>query len=328
MDRTIRSAGSGFAQNWSDAFGCVIDAAKANSSILPLPSALASPFANVPLRVRLAPLIIAKGQADSGGEVRGDVITVMGGTSGAGDMPQKVRTGSIAPTTLRVTNAMAFSNNDLVLLADTNVAAGCMVQQLAPASAVTADQLSFAGADYSRDNGSLVNLGNFGANTFAIQLGSAPLNPPQMLLYGVGDNHTLFSFDLLRASGADPVPVADGVVEMRALYGVDTDPIPNGIINTWIDPGDAAQGYTQAALTDGTVVAQRKLRRIIAVRIGLILRTSLRERDAIPAATTLTLFGDLPVALRQTRTLTGEDLYYRFRTVEFTVPLRNTIYAP
>jgi type IV pilus assembly protein PilW len=347
MDRTIRSAGSGFSQNWLDAFGCVIDAAKANATILPLPTALDPPFATVPLQVRLAPLLIGKGMADTGGQVRGDVLTVMAGMSGGGDQPQAVSPPPFVPGKIRVTNALGYNNNDLVLLADATIDTtgatprpGCMLQQVAAAAgSVAGDQLDFAGADYSRDNGSIFGLNGFVSATspIAIQMGSvpavagAPTNPPQMLLYGVGDNNTLFTYDLLRVAGNTraPTPIADGIVEMRALYGVDTTvPNPDGSVDAWIDPGNAGTGYTRAQLTDGTALAQAKLHRIAAVRIGLILRTSLQERDPIPTGSTLTLFSDLPAALRQTRTLAGNELYFRYRTVEFTVPLRNPLYAP
>ena len=339
MDRSIRSAGSGFSQNWADAFGCVVDAWRSPSQILPLPAALDVPFANVPLRVRLAPILIGKGMADTGGQVRGDVLTVMASTSGGADQPQGVSPPPFVPGTIRVTNTLGYQNNDLILLADpdltANAAGGCMLQQVA-AGGVAGDQLTFTGARYSRDNGSVVGLGQFvGARSpIAIQMGSVPAaagalsNPPQMLLYGVGDNNTLSSYDLLRVAGNTPTPIADGVVEMRALYGVDSTAPPNGNVDAWIDPGNAGAGYTHALLTDGTPAAQTKLRSISAVRIGLILRTSLQERDPIPADSTLTLFGDLPAALRQTRTLAGDELYFRYRTVEFTVPLRNPLYAP
>ena len=342
MDRSIRSAGSGYSQNWLDSYGCVIDASKSNATILPLPTALPTPFALVPLKVRLAPVIIGKGLADSGGQVRGDVLTVMAGMSGGSDQPQAVSPPPFVPGTIRVTNTLGYQNNDLVLLADqgltTNTAKGCILQQVAAATGVVGDQLNFAGAEYSRDNGSVVGLGELvgSASPIAIQLGSvpavagAPSNPPQMLLYGVGDNNTLYSFDLLRVAGftAPPAPIADGVVEMRALYGVDTTAPPNGSVDVWIDPASA--GYTQAELTDGSPAAQTKLRSISAVRIGLILRTSLQERDQIPAGTTLTLFGGLPAPAPPpyTRTLAGDERFFRYRTIEFTVPLRNPLYAP
>ena len=345
MDRTIRSAGSGYSQNWLDSFGCVIDASKSNDQILPLPAALEPPFALVPLNVRLAPIVIGKGLADTGGQVRGDVITVMAGSSGGGAQPQAVLpppASMAAAGVARLTNTLGYQNNDLVLVADqglsTNPAKGCMLQQLTAAGGVTGDQLNFGGAEYSRDNGTVVGLSELVASTspIAIQMGNVPAvagassNPPQMLLYGVGDNNTLFSFDLLRVAGntTTPTPIADGVVEMRALYGVDTSATANGSVDTWIDPANAGASYTQALLTDGSAAAQDRLRRIAAVRIGLIMRTSLQERDPIPTGSTLRLFEDLPVALQQTRTLAGDELYFRYRTVEFTVPLRNPLYAP
>jgi type IV pilus assembly protein PilW len=359
MDRSIRSAGSGFAQNWPDAVGCVIDASRGGASVLPLPAALPTPFANVPLRVRLAPVLIGKGLADTGGQIRGDVLTVMSGTSGGSDMPQTVLPGSVTATTARVTNTLGYANNDLVLLADSAIdksgpapRPGCMLQQVAPATGIVGDQLDFTGANYSRTNGSVFPLTSFGGNTIAIQVGSAPANPPQMLLYGVGDDSTLFTYDLLRVAGNTtiPTPLADGVVEMRALYGIDTTvpapipmdttattPVPNGHIGAWVDPGNAITGYTQAQLTSGTLAAQQLLRRIVAIRVGLILRTSLQERDyeryygsapGTPPTTTLTLFSDLPPAVQQTRTIVGTDNLYRYRTFEFTIPLRNALYAP
>ena len=344
MDRTIRSAGSGYSQNWLDAFGCTIDAWKDGTQILPLPTALDAPFALVPLPLKLAPILIGKGMADTGGQVRGDVLTVMAGTAGASAQPQAV-SPPFAPSTIRMTNALGYQPNDLVLVADqglsTNPASGCKLEQVAAAAtSVGADQLALGGAQYSRDAGTVVGLNQLVASTspIAIQLGNVPAvagdpsNPPQMLLYGVGDNNTLNSFDLLRvglpANTRTPTPIADGVVEMRALYGVDTTATPDGNVDTWIDPANAGAGFTRALLSNGSVASQLNLRRISAVRIGLILRTSLQERDPIPAGSTLTLFGDLPVALRQTRVLAGDELFFRYRTVEFTVPLRNPLYAP
>ena len=56
-------------------------------------------------------------------------------------------------------------------------------------------------------------------------------------------------------------------------------------------------------------------------------RSSTNAPGALPN-TTLTLFGDLPAALQQTRTIVGTDNLYRYRTFEFTIPLRNPMFAP
>lgn len=331
LDRYIRSAGSGFSQSWSSAYGCLLDVSEGATHVLPMPTAIAatSAFANFTLPVRLAPIIIGKGLADSGGQVRGDVLAVMGGTAGFGESPQPVQPGSVTATNLRLSNTLGYATDDLVLLSDTGVAAGCMLQQVgAHLRTDTGQDLPLAGTYYAAA-GTKVNLADFGGSTIAIQLGNASANPPQFQMFGVGANSTLFSYDLLQPAAAD-VPVADGVVEMRALYRVDNSASYDGSILAWVDPV-AGSGYEASVLTDGSPASQVKLRRIVAIRLGFILRTSLQERPQdyqLPAGTILTLFGDLAGTLPQTRALSGGDLNYRYRTVDETIPLRNVLLAP
>ncbi len=333
LDRVVRSAGSGFAQNWTDVFGCRINAAKSGTVVLPRPSAFptTSPFANVPQTVRLMPVLIGKDLANtgtgSGAQRRGDVLTVIAGTGGFGELGQDVRTSSVTATAIGLQNTIAYKAGDLVLLADPGLPNGCMLQQV---SATSSDTLTLGG-QYANATGTNISMTNFAtsSNAVAIQLGgndATTPNLPTMQLYGVGDNSTLFSYDLLQSAGDTSVPVADGVVEMRALYGLDNTTPPDGVLDSWIDP-TSTSGYAVADLTDGSAAAQTKLRRIVAIRVGLILRTSLAERDDVsPSGTAVTLFNDL--GLPQTRTLTDAERKYRFRTVEMTIPLRNTLFAP
>lgn len=326
LDRSIRSAGSGFSQGWRYAFGCRINAAKSNAAILPMPSALPAPFASVPLTIRVAPVLIGKGLADTGTTTRGDVLAVMGGTAGFSEASGAVLPGSVTSASMRLPNVVGYRAGDLLLLADPTVPAGCMLQQI---TAAAVDTLTFGGS-YYKATGTNVNLTSFGATSFSMQLGNSSSNPPQFQLYGVGDNNTLFSHDLLQVTSATPVPIADNVVEMRALYGLDTTVPPDGVLDTWVDALANANpdlDYSLAALTDGSAAAQTKLRRIVAIRVGLILRTSLKERTAV-SGPTVVLFSDLDAALQQTRTVTSSDSFYRFRAVEFTVPLRNVMFAP
>lgn len=336
MDRQLSSAGSGYAQRWGDTFGCAVNAARNNAALLPRATAFPTPFANAPQVLRLAPVIIQADGANTtgtGAEVRGDLITMLAGTAGYSESPPLVQTGSVTGASgggsLQLPNSLGFSAGDLVLLADTGVPGGCLLEQVS--SVGTGGVLQLGGLYYLQTGGT-ASLGNFGANTYATQLGnvsSSPANPPMFTMFGVGDQRTLYSYDLLSTAATDapPVPIADGVVEMRALYGLDTSPIPDGTVDSWVLP-DAAN-YTAAALTDGSASAKIKLRQIVAIKIGFILRTSLKEKDPIAANSTLTLFGDLDdSSLHRTRTLTGDELYYRFRTVEVTVPLRNVLLAP
>lgn len=345
LDRHIRNAGSGYSQRWSDVFGCFVNASKAGNPVLPRASAIASPFDNAALVFPLAPVLIQAGAADIGGaaaEIRGDLVTVMSGTAGYSESPPLVNISSVVGTSssgsLRLPNTLGFKNDDIVLLADPGVPQGCMTEQvggLPGTGGGTFTQLPLAGQYYAA-TGSNVALGNFGGNTFALQIGNTTGNPPQFMIYGVGADRTLFGYDLLQFGAVDaPVPLTDGIVEMRALYGLDTTNPPDGTLDTWVLP-DAASGFDAASLSDGSAGARAKLRQIVAIRLGFVLRTPLREREMVlgsnyqtaTSSYTLTLFGDLDPAVQRTRAVAGDDRYYRFRTVEATVPLRNVLLAP
>jgi type IV pilus assembly protein PilW len=348
LDRAIRSAGSGFSQSWATTYGCRLNVSQSTPTalnVLPIPSAInsTSAFARVTaatLPIRLAPVVIAKDLANpSASDVRGDVLMVMSGTAGFGESPLTVVPGSVTAGNLRLANTIVFRTGDLVLLTDTAVTTGCMFQQVlfpAATSGSTDQNLPLGGTYYST-TGTNVNLSNFGASTTALQLGSVTGNMPQFQLYGVGSNHTLVSYDLLQANPTSAnidVPIADGVVEMRALYGTDTYPATSTI--TWVDP--SSSGWDAATLMDGTPASQIKLKRIVSIRVGLILRTSLEERagnatsDAAltyqRASANVRLFSDLGSTLERTRALTGSELNYRYRTFEVTIPLRNVTLAP
>jgi type IV pilus assembly protein PilW len=79
-------------------------------------------------------------------------------------------------------------------------------------------------------------------------------------------------------------------------------------------------------LLSGTPAAQQLLMQIVAVRAGLILRTSRAEREDVATAE-IVLFEDLAPALQQVRALSADERRFRHRSVEFTVPLRNVLLA-
>lgn len=334
IDRAIRSAGSGFSQSWSQTYGCRLDVSQSGTAVLPLPTAIpaASPFENVTFPIRLAPVIIGKGLADKAGSVRGDVLMVMGGTAGFGEAPQPVKPvppGTLTASNLSLQNALGFGTGDLILLADAGVSTSCMVQQVGTRDRSSSGSLVPLAGTYYRSDGTTVNLNTFGPNTIAMQLGHAVDNLPQFQLYGVGANNTLSAYDLLQPGGNE-TQIADSIVEMRALYGLDTTNPPDGVIDSWRDP-IASSGYEASVLMDGTGTSLTKLRQIVAIRVGFILRTALAERPQEyqqPAGTTLTLFEDLGGTLTQKRVLGSSELNYRFRTVEVTIPLRNVLLAP
>lgn len=339
MDRALRSAGSGFSQRWNESFGCPINAAKSGSVILPAPSALAAPFDTVSQSFRLAPVIITRGPA--GGS---DVVTVMAGTAGYGEAPIRILTGSVTTNQIGLPNTLTFSGNDLVMLIEDGV--GCMVQQVTsgfvgtpttlPNTAPANQLLPLSGA-YASTTGTNANITQYGLSgkAYAVALGNVA-NTSQFQIYGVGPNNTLMSYDILQLQETAPVPIADGVVEMRALYGIDSD--LNGTLDSWVAPttgtDPVADPYSAAVLSSGAANVRQRLRTIVSVKVGFILRTSLLERakvnpDDYEAPATISLFSDLGASLTQTRSIAaGDDRRYRYRTVEVTVPLRNVLMLP
>ena len=186
--------------------------------------------------------------------------------------------------------------------------------------------------------------GSFSRNGFVFNLGnSVNNNMPSFQLIGVGDNNTLYTFDLLQFSSPALVPRADSVFELHALYGVQATP---GAAITWFYP----QGtYSSTNLTAGTAAAAQTLQNITAIRIGLILRTDAAERSSSPLGTSpfgsttatstitagpLTLFSDLtcsgnPCTFTRnlSSTTTPAETSFRYRTIEATIPLRNVLIA-
>lgn len=331
LDRVIRSAGSGYAQRWREAFGCPLVAARSGAALSFLSSRWVTPSPAQTLA--LAPVLIGKDQANSAsGDVRGDLITVMAGTAGYSETPQSVVStyGGASPQ-INVNNTLGYKTGDMVLMFDQSVPAGCMIEQIGAPILVNTGALPISGTYFLASGTSprgTVSVTSFGTGSYVSQLGSgnaAKNNAPEFLTFGVTDNHVLSSFDLLNIDGTGATAdMAEGVVEMRALYGIDTVNAPTGSVQQWVDPGGS--GYDIATLLGSG--QQSKLRNIIAVRIGLILRTSNREKDPVAQPGSVILFGDLGAGLQKTRALAAEDLHYRYRTLDLSIPLRNVVLAP
>ena len=325
IDKWVRSAGSGFAQSAAYAFGCTVYASQAGTQILPAASAAPAPFDAINTTgtvgaFKLAPILIAPGQttpAVSG--AASDALIVMAGNAGYGESAVDFSDMSAAAA-LTLTNTVSFKADDIVLVANTQGAAGtlspCMVQQV---SAVVGKTVSLGGA-YANATIGTQSLAAMPLESTAINLGNVVgNNPPNFLMVGVGADNTLFSYDLLQTTATPLLPIATGVFEMHALYGVDND--NNGTIDAWVDPSSSTT-YTMAALMAGDKTAAGLLQSIKAIRVGLITRTSLPEKDSVAPAT-LTLFSDLGATY--TRTLTAAERVFRYRTIESTIPIRNAM---
>ena len=198
-----------------------------------------------------------------------------------------------------------------------------MVQQVATSFAGGANQQLTFGGLYADDDINGVLLSSMGSplSAWIAPLGNLNGNQPQFQLVGVGANATLVSHDMLQLGGNNNVvAMADGVADLRARYGVDTN--NDNVIDDWRDP--AVAPWNAATLLDGSGASRTRLSQIVAVRLAVLVRTQAPERNS-PTPGQIPLFADL--AASATRTLTADEQQLRWRTVDFTIPLRNVLLA-
>lgn len=322
LDRALRSAGSGFVQAANrGAFGCRLHA----GTMLPRTTAFPAPFAAAFLTgatgtLRVAPVLIAKNQSDAGS----DVLVVMRGNGATGDVPRRLTDIGDA-TTLRLDSTVGFGANDVALVSQSGIDY-CLITQVASAagSAVT---LNPSGTYYTAgtDPATLASLTG-STSTYVSLLGNASAGNVQFQLFGVGANRTLFSYDLMHGDGDASLAVADSVVELHAIYGLDTN--EDGILDAWASPSDTGYDVATVMATPATI------KRIVAVRIALILRNTNYEKEMVAAhelpyfqgvtnASGTSLAGKLTLAA--SATTENEARHFRYRVIESTIPIRNML---
>lgn len=324
LDRAVRSAGSGFIQSWDlGVFGCKLQAKRSNTAILPRTTVFPAPFekflgdASGVADLRIAPLMIGKGQSSDG---KSDVLMVMGGNAAAGDVPRPIISAGASDNIVRLDNTVQLKKNDIALVSQVG-STDCLLEQVDSSFVDSANNelATLNGTYYTAGVGTTLASLAASGSAYLTPLGSGTANNVQFQLFGIGANNTLVSYDLLRSDGTDsPQTLADGVMEMHALYGLDTN--TDGIIDTWKAP-DATGFDIKTMMTDGKLSRQ-----VVAVRVGLILRSATLERDPV-SQTIPEMFSDTGIK-RDAVTLTNDDRRYRYRVVEFTIPLRNTLLLP
>lgn len=113
LDRMLRSAGTGYSQGWATVGGCRLNAALPGGESLPRVGPLPAPFTAIPQTFRLAPVVIFRGASDTGT----DVIMVMSGATGYGEVLTNVPAGGVAATQVALPNTIGYRAGDLVMLA-------------------------------------------------------------------------------------------------------------------------------------------------------------------------------------------------------------------
>lgn len=326
LDRALRSAGSGLmasARPPIDAglLGCRLNAA----AVLPRAGAFPAPFeqhflAGATGNLRIAPMLIAANQSDQPGS---DVLVVMGGSGASGGVSRPVN-GAGGANSIVLQSTIGLGVGDLVVVSQAGTT-DCLLEEVTASATPT---LTLGGTYFTP--GTTTPLTTLGSNlaSYVTPIGNATANDLQFQLFGVGTNTVLYSYDLLQnqrlvqGSGGDTSEaIADGIVRMNAIYGVQSAAAPQTLA-AWASPTDAGYDITSVMTNPAT------MQNIVAVRVALVARGEYYDKHVVTPST-LTLFEGLSNAagtpLTKTIALTADDQHYRYRIFEFTVPLRNLI---
>lgn len=309
LERQIRTAGSGLVQGKSyGLWGCPIQARIAGATQLPA-GVLPAPF-NLWTTTLAMPVLIADGGTDAAGHALPDVIGVVSGNP-AGRVFKATVSSTPDSSHVVVTNAFGIFANDYLLgtLASGNCALG-----LATADPTVANNITLT-STYS------LTTGMTGASNI-YDLGAAPV----ISLFGVNPtSRTLDSYDLLQRpiNGSAPgaISIADGIVQIKALYGIHLTGTDPASIDSWVKPTGT---WSMATLTATSLAANNAVNQIKAVRVVVVARSDLPERSTDHAgAASMTLFPDL-AASGLSYTITT-DPQYRYKIYDTTIPIRNSM---
>lgn len=314
MERQLRTAGSGIVQGFNySLWGCPVSAySYTGSSTTPtLPAtSLPAPFSTSswPLTARLVPVLIAAGGSNP------DVIGTVSGNS-ALQVFQITVSSTPSASSVVVSNALGILTGDYLIGTLSN---GTCALVHTPSASPTA-QVSSTNIALDMTNSAPTGLITA---TKLFDLGPSP----SFTLFGIDPStNSLVSYDLLQRpvnnNAATVMPIADGIVQLKALYGIHNiaDSNPNQI-DQWVQPtGD----WDIGALTASTAAAQTAMSQIQAIRVAIVAQSRLPERSTdYVGGTSLTLFPDLSSSLQYTVTTQTQ---YRYKVYDTTIPIRNVL---
>jgi type IV pilus assembly protein PilW len=284
LQREIRLGGYGF--NSLNVLGCQLDLG--GGKVLPT----------------LAHVIINPAGIPAGDANTDTLLVVHGVSNGASEGEKIIHAGG---TQLTMPSSRTYKQNDKVIASQLSLASGCVLK-LANVNSIAGTTLNLATGDGAVSGGSLFNMGA----------------SPKILVYAIRKGNLavcdFMANDCAQACAlvdgtcsSDWVPVADGIVSLRAQYGRDAVAPLNGSVDTW-DQMTPAPQPTQMDLACLWT-------RVPAVRIALVARNSQTEKEAVTSAAP-TWFGseDHPIVLTATHQNWQQFRYKLFQTV---IPIRN-----
>lgn len=168
-----------------------------------------------------------------------------------------------------------------------------------------------------------------------------PLTTDASIVYNLGSGITSHVYRvsggrLMFLENGAWVEFADGIVSIRAQYGVDTN--GDGSADIWenprsVNPAIPAASFTPASgfpATSTRVVAD-SWSRVVAIRVAIVARSGIKEKTIVEPRTTIPLWTNPvgnPVPGPSYTVPSGNGQYYRYKVFESIVPFRNMVWNP
>ena len=292
VERDVRLSGYGF--NAADLVGCTAQGWDQQTS-----TAL-SPWT-------LAPVAITQGAGSTPG-VAGAPDTVMVMYGNGEELPAPVVLGVNSLSThdfFKIFNPFGFRKGDVVLIAEAGKP--CTLAQVSEIPPLTGDSTRF-------------NIQPTVTTRYNDPAGLGTAYTTSAKVFHLGAAPTFRSFSVQNAqlvsqpiTSAAVMPLYDGIVQLQAQYGKDTN--NDGFVDLFdeISPTNTA-GWAA----------------VLAVRVAIVARSGLYEKEQVSPAT-IRLWEDsaaTPTTTGPVWTLTADERHYRYKVFQTVIPLRNMIWRP
>jgi type IV pilus assembly protein PilW len=256
-----------------------------------------------------AALTFAPAPATIGRDVPGpgsDTVEVIYSAAAFANLPTQLSSPMMAPgDPLQLMNGQGFAQGHVILLSEGSKPCS-LVQASADSTKVGMywNVVHNPGDAFPFNNPPAASFPPSGYATGAIVVNMGTMARRQYFV----DSGRLMQQDMNQAvaPALNPMPVADGIIAIRAEYGRDTD--GDGYIN----------GFD--------ITAPASVREVIAIKLAVVARSGQMEKTAVSPAT-LTLWNGGTVVNGGAITLDATARQYRYKVYQTTIPLRNVIWG-
>jgi type IV pilus assembly protein PilW len=304
LERDVRQAGYGISA--FAILGCQLSyRTSADGAQVTLPSL-------APVNINPATSVVPTGDAGT------DTVLVIGGTSGNPSEGDAI-TSTSGSGAYAVSTPSAFTVGDKVVAAASTQASSC---------ALTLDTITAVDTTGSTISVSPGTAG-LAAGSAVYDLGPAPV----VRAYAIRDGRLTVcnyaAYDCSKTTYANPVnasvwvPVASNIVGLRAQYARDTSGI-TGATSSMSGVADTYDQLTPGSTSDTSAIpVYCRWARVIGVRLALVGRSQQYDQSVTTtSAPTWAGSSGSPINL----SADTDWQHYRYKTLETTVPLRNTIW--